>query len=57
MAASAGDMRLPMRFAWCARGRPQHAAGRAYVGFLVSLVHLAIWSTSGPGWRKLIGIW
>jgi DASS family divalent anion:Na+ symporter len=27
------------------------------VGFLVSLVNLAIWSTVGFGWWKLIGIW
>jgi hypothetical protein len=27
------------------------------VGFVVSLVNLAIWSTIGFGWWKLIGIW
>jgi DASS family divalent anion:Na+ symporter len=27
------------------------------VGFVVSLVNLAIWSTVGFGWWKLIGIW
>jgi DASS family divalent anion:Na+ symporter len=27
------------------------------VGFVVSLVNIAIWSTVGFGWWKLIGIW
>jgi divalent anion:Na+ symporter, DASS family len=27
------------------------------VGFVVSLVNLAIWSTVGFGWWKLIGVW
>jgi DASS family divalent anion:Na+ symporter len=27
------------------------------VGFVVSLVNLAIWSTVGFGWWKLVGIW
>jgi len=27
------------------------------VGFLVSLVNIAIWSTVGFAWWKLIGIW
>ena len=27
------------------------------VGFLISLLNLAIWSTVGFAWWKLIGIW